>query len=360
MNLENIGEILKDQPKYRLTQAMKAVYDELITDWDETSTLPKALRALLNEACPLGIETEITKGKASSKALITLADGAQVEAVLMQHKKTLAVSSSFAMDLQETGAMTGRRNTVCVSTQVGCPMGCLFCATGKLGFKRNLTAEEIVEQVLLFARLLKKQDQRVTNVVFMGMGEPFLNYDEVIKAVGLVHDKFGLGARRMSISTCGIVPGIKRLAKERFEVNLAFSLHAPNDLIRTKLMPANITYSLQDVMKALDYYVEQTNRQVMYEYIMLDGINDSPKEARELIALLKDRLAVINLIPYNGKEFKPSSRERREQFKKILGAGHIRVIERAGYGLEIDGACGMLVATRRRQGYDGQERKAIS
>jgi 23S rRNA (adenine2503-C2)-methyltransferase len=348
MNLENIGEILKDQPKYRVTQAMKAVYDELVSDWDETSTLPKDLRAQLNEACPLAIEAEITKGKASSKALVTLADGANVETVLMQHKKTIAVSSSFAMDMGETGPMAGRRNTVCVSTQVGCPMGCLFCATGKQGFKRNLSAEEMLEQVLLFARLLKKQDQRVTNVVFMGMGEPFLNYEEVIKAVALIHDKFGLGARRMSISTCGIVPGIKRLAKERFEVNLAISLHAPNDFIRTKLMPANITYSLQDVMKALDYYVEQTNRQVMYEYIMLDGVNDSPKEARELIALLKDRLAVVNLIPYNGKEFKPSSREKREQFKKILGAGHIRVIERAGYGQEIEGACGMLAGKSKK------------
>lgn len=357
MNLEQLGEVFKDQPKYRITQAMKAVYEDLITDWDEISTLPKAIRTQLNESCPLGIDFELVKGKSSEKALIALEDEAQVEAVLMQHKKASGVSTSFAMDTADLNAMTGKRNTVCISTQVGCPMGCLFCATGKLGFKRNLTADEMVLQVLLFARILKKKGERVTNVVFMGMGEPFLNYEEVMKTVALLHDKLGLGARRMSVSTCGIVPGIKRLAKERFEINLAISLHAPNDLLRTKLMPSNVTYSIKEIMRALDYYVEQTNRQVMYEYIMLAGINDSPKEARELIALLAGKLAVVNLIPYNGKEFKPSTRERREQFKKILGAGHIRVVERAAYGQEIEGACGMLAGTRRRQGSAGQEFK---
>ncbi len=342
MNLEQLSEVFKDQPKYRLTQAMKAVYEDLITDWEETSTLPKNLRAELNEKCPLGIDFELVKGKSSEKALVTLTDQSQVEVVLMQHKKSLGTSTSFAMDTADKNAMSGKRNTICVSTQVGCPMGCLFCATGKLGLKRSLTADEMVAQVMLFARMLKKKDERVTNVVFMGMGEPFLNYDEVIKAISILHNKLGLGARRMSVSTCGIVPGIKRLAKERFEVNLAISLHATTDLLRTKLMPYNSTYSINDIMRALDYYVEQTNRQVMYEYIMLDGINDSPKDARELIALLAGKLAVVNLIPYNGKDFKASSREKREQFKKILGAGHIRVIERASYGQEIDGACGML------------------
>lgn len=329
MNLDKLGEIFEDQPKYRLTQAMKAVYEDLITDWEESSTLPKNLRTQLNEACPLTIDFELLKGKASEKALVKLSDGAEIEVVLMGHRDG--------------------RNTICISTQVGCPMGCLFCATGKLGFKRNLTSDEMVMQVLLFARLLKKKEERVTNVVFMGMGEPFLNYDEVMKAVTALHDKLGLGARRMSISTCGIVPGIKRLAKERYEVNLAISLHAPTDLLRDKLMPANSTYALTDIMRALDYYVEKTNRQVMYEYIMLEGINDSPKEARELIGLLKDRLAVVNLIPYNGKDFKPSPREKREQFKKILGAGHIRVVERASYGQEIDGACGMLAGRKKVQ-----------
>jgi 23S rRNA (adenine2503-C2)-methyltransferase len=327
MNLDNIGEVLEKEPKYRLTQAMKAVYEELIADWQDTSTLPKNLRDQLNEVCPLAIDYELTKGKTSDKALVTLADGAQIEAVLMSHKDG--------------------RHTVCVSTQVGCPMGCLFCATGKLGLTRSLSANEMVEQVLLFARILKHKELRVNNVVFMGMGEPFLNYEEVIKAVTALHDKLGLGARRMSISTCGIVPGIKRLAKERYEVNLAISLHAPTDLLRSKLMPSISVYPLKELFKAIDYYVEQTNRQVMYEYIMLDGINDSAKEARELVLLLKGRLAVVNLIPYNGRDYKPSNRERREQFKKILGAGHVRVVERASYGIEIEGACGMLAGRRK-------------
>jgi 23S rRNA (adenine2503-C2)-methyltransferase len=226
-------------------------------------------------------------------------------------------------------------------------MGCRFCATGKLGLKRNLSAEEMVEQVLIFARLLKAEGKKVSNVVYMGMGEPFLNYDEVLRSVAILHDKLGLGARRLSISTCGVVPAIKRLAKERFEVNLAISLHAPNDQLRSSLMPVNDNYPLKELFRAIDYYVEQTNRQVMYEYIMLAGINDGPKEARELSKLLAGRLAVVNLIPYNGKEFKASKREQREQFKKILGANKIRVIERASFGQEIDGACGMLAGGKK-------------
>ncbi len=329
MNLENIVEVFEGQPKYRLTQAMKAIYDDLISDWEEVSTLPKTLRTKLAETCPLFIDFEIVKGKHSDKALLSLGDGEFVEAVLMNHKDG--------------------RHTVCVSTQVGCPMGCLFCATGKQGFKRNLKSEEIIDQVLLFARILKKNNERVTNVVFMGMGEPFLNYEEVMKTITVLHDKFGLGARRMSVSTCGIVPGIKRFAKERYEVNLAISLHAANDLLRSRLMPANITYSLKEIMTALDYYVEKTKRQVMYEYIMLDGINDSARDAREVIGLLKDRLAVVNLIPYNGKEYKPSTKKNVEQFKKILGAGHVRVVERASYGQEIDGACGMLAGRKKEK-----------
>lgn len=322
MNLQNITTVLEGLPKFRLTQAMKAVYEELITDWNETSTLPKELRTKLNESCPLAINCEIVRGKNSEKALITLADETKIEAVLMNHKD--------------------ERHTVCISTQVGCPMGCLFCATGKLGLTRNLSAEEMVEQVMLFARILKTRDERVNNVVFMGMGEPFLNYEEVMRAVTILHDKLGIGARRMSISTCGIVPGIKRLAKEKFDVNLAISLHAPTDALRIKLMPSSYSYPMKELFTALDYYVEQTNRQVMYEYIMLDGLNDSNKEARELVKLLQGRLAVVNLIPYNGKDFKPSKKTAIEQFKKILGAGHVRVIERASYGSEISGACGML------------------
>ncbi|EKD23850.1 MAG: hypothetical protein ACD_81C00165G0001 [uncultured bacterium] len=333
MNIQGINEILIDQPKYRQQQIEKAIYGEFISDWSEAIALPEHLRKQLAEACPLDIHAEETISSGDSrKALIILEDELKIEAVLMMHK--------------------GDRNTVCVSSQVGCPMGCLFCATGKLGFKRNLTADEIVEQVLYFARQLKKENKRVTNIVFMGMGEPMVNYDNVMAAIRILNNPngFNLGARRMSISTSGIPEGIRKFAREGLEVNLALSLHAPNNELRCKIMPVSRRHSLEEVMDALREYVDITHRKIMFEYIMIKDVTDTPELAHELVKLLSGWLGYVNLINYNQTEmFAPSTRERIEEFKQILEDGHITVVQRYTFGQDIDGACGQLAARTKLQ-----------
>lgn len=334
MNTTRINEVLADQPKYRWQQAERAIYVGLVGDWAEVSVLPADLRERLAEACPLAIEAEESvSADGSRKALITLEDGLKIETVLLKHKDG--------------------RHTVCVSSQVGCPLGCLFCATGRLGYKRNLTSEEIVEQVLYFARQLKKQDKQVTNVVFMGMGEPLLNYDNVLAAIRTLNrsDGFNMGARRISISTAGIPKGIRQLAREGLEVNLALSLHAPNNELRGQIMPISKNYTLTQVMTALAEYIEATNRRVMFEYVMIKNINDAPEHAKQLVKLLSGWLAFVNLINYNETDlFYPSTAERIDKFKKILEDGHITVVQRHSFGQGIDAACGQLAAKKRAAG----------
>jgi 23S rRNA (adenine2503-C2)-methyltransferase len=253
-------------------------------------------------------------------------DDENIETVLMKHKE---------------------RNTICVSTQVGCPLNCSFCATGKMGFKRNLEIGEIVEQVLFFGRYLKAKKEKVTNIVFMGMGEPFLNYDNVLGAIRYLNQKdgFNLGARHISISTSGIPDKIRKFAKEDIEVNLALSLHSADDSTRTKLMPVNKAYPLQRVLDALTYYQDKTHRKIMFEYIMIAGINDSEADARKLIELTKKYTCLINLIPYNSSQnsiYKVSTTERIAKFKKILESARVNVLQRFSYGRDIDAACGQL------------------
>ena len=336
MNLKYLGEILKDEPAFRLKQIKKAVYQDLIENWSEATTLSLALREKLSEKCPLKINGEIfpSKDQETAKALITLDNGLKIEAVLMQHKE--------------------ERNTVCVSSQIGCPLGCIFCATGKLEFKRNLKAEEIVEQVLFFARHLKKKDKKITNVVYMGMGEPFLNYDNVIESIRILNDKdgFNLGVRRISISTIGISEGIEKLADEGLEINLAISLHAPNDEIRSRLIPYNINYPIKKIFKALEKYIKKTRRRVMLEYIMIKGENDSDEQAYQLSKLIKNMknpLCFVNLIAYNPTGiFKPSDQQRIKEFKNILEQEHIDVTERHRFGREVKAACGQLAYSKSR------------
>lgn len=319
-------------PAFRTKQAIQAIFHNLISSWDEATVLPKDIRERLQEEFPLEIASQILEAedRQSAKAVIRLADDAVVETVLMRHP--------------------GGRNTVCVSSQVGCALDCSFCATGKLDFKRNLSAWEIAEQVLLFARLLKKTGQRVTNVVFMGMGEPFLNYNEVISAVHLLNDrdKFGLGARSISISTVGIPAGIKKMAGEKLQINLAVSLHAPNDALRSRIMEINKKYPLAQVLKVTSEYISATNRRVMVEYLMLDKINDSEENAKELAAVLKQylkRLFFVNLIVYNPTgDFKPALPRQVARFKKILEGEGITVTERYRFGQDITGACGQLAS----------------
>ncbi|MFH1188345.1 MAG: 23S rRNA (adenine(2503)-C(2))-methyltransferase RlmN [bacterium] len=324
----NIETVLADEPKYRIKQVKQAVFCDFVSDWGDIRSLPLQLRERLRKEVPLEIRAQsfISDKKDSIKALITLEDEALIETVLMRHQNG--------------------RNTVCVSTQVGCPMGCAFCATGTMGFVRNLTSDEIVIQVLFFARYLKQFDKRVSGVVFMGMGEPFLNYDKVMKAIDLLHDVEGLniGARRFSISTCGILEGIKKLAKEPLDINLAISLHASNDEIRRRLMPIAKTQTIQELLKYVDDYITMTNRRVMFEYVMIAGINDTDEHARQLVALMKKPLYVVNLISYNATgEFKASSQDWIQRFKEILDKNSVRVTIRHRFGRDIKGACGQLV-----------------
>ena len=331
MDLNKLKEILKDEPAFRLTQARELIFRQLIENWSAARGLPQPLRDRLAKEFPLGIAAQIlfSEKDDAAKAVITLDDGQKIETVLMIHKD--------------------KRNTVCVSSQVGCPMACIFCATGKMGFKRNLATSEIVEQVLFFARYLKKKNQKIDNIVFMGMGEPFLNYDAVLEAIRTINAKDGLniGARHISISTVGIIDGIEKLANEPLQVNLAISLHAPNDRLRAKIVPANEKYSIDLILRTVYRYVEKTNRRVMFEYIMIDGLNDSDAQARELATLIKERLslklAFVNLITYNPTgDFQPSKPERVKKFRQIIEEQNVEVTERFRFGREIKAACGQL------------------
>ncbi|MBI5046052.1 MAG: 23S rRNA (adenine(2503)-C(2))-methyltransferase RlmN [Candidatus Niyogibacteria bacterium] len=331
MDLSCLEKILEGEPKYRLKQAKEAVFRRLINDWSEASNLSAPLREKLNQTCPLQVRGEIVESASNAetlKAIITLQDGLKIEGVLMRHKN--------------------KRNTVCVSSQVGCPLGCRFCATGAMGFRRDLSASEIVDQVLFFARFLQKRgEQKITNVVFMGMGEPFLNYDNVVAAIKILNDKDGLsiGARKISVSTSGVIEGIKKLANEKFQVNLAISLHAPDDDLRSQLMPINRKYPLKEVLRAVDDYIRKTSRQVMFEYILLKGINDSEEDAKKLARLMRRSLYFVNLIAYNvvdGKNMEPSSAQAIKKFKNILEKAGVVVSERYRFGRDIKAACGQL------------------
>lgn len=319
---------MEKEPKYRMKQVKSAVFNDLIEDWDAVKVLPHKLREELEESCPLNIETKVfsSSKEGAIKIHLTLGDGLKVESVLLRHKDA--------------------RNTVCVSSQVGCPLGCQFCITGQAGFKRNLHYFEIVEQVLFFAKLLKKDKQKITNIVFMGMGEPFLNYDDVLRAIRVLNDKdgFNLGSRHFSISTVGIVEGIQKLAQEPLQVNLAISFHAPTDELRVKIMPINKKYPIKKILSAVADYIKKTKRRVMFEYIMIKDTNDSDEYAEKLAELVnKITLCFVNLISYNPTGiFKPSSLERIKRFKEILEKSGISVTQRYRFGQDIKAACGQL------------------
>jgi 23S rRNA (adenine2503-C2)-methyltransferase len=329
MNVNKIEEILKEEPKYRLKQVKKLLFQDLIESWDEATVLSKELRQKLSEDCPMSeLEPEkvlSSDGDDTIKALFILKDGLKIESVLMKHED--------------------KRKTVCVSSQVGCSMDCNFCATGQQGFKRNLTVGEIIDQVLFFARISKKE--RISNVVFMGMGEPFLNYDNVLEAIRILNDKDGLniGIRHISISTVGIIEGINKLADEKLQINLAISLHAPNNDLRVKLMPINKKYPIEDVITAVSSYIKKTKRRVMFEYLMIDEVNDSPDQAKELSKLIKKLVCFVNLISFNPvghSDFKSSPGWKIKKFKDILEKNNISVTQRYRFGQEIKAACGQL------------------
>jgi len=318
------------EPSFRAAQIRRWAYRSLVTDFAEMSNLPKALRERLAEMACLGtmepLKEMVSKDGLAHKVLFELRDGQTIESVLMHYNK---------------------RHTVCLSTQVGCAIGCPFCATGQGGFVRNLTPGEIVEQVLHFARLLKTEGAKVNNVVFMGMGEPLANYEATWQAIETLNapDGFGLGARRITISTVGLVPGIERLSRERLQVGLAVSLHAAEDALRDELVPINKRYPLDELMRACRDYVERTRRRISFEYALVDGINDSLGQARRLARLLRGLLCHVNLIPLNPTAecpYRPSPRKRVLGFQAELDRLGIANTLRVARGLDIQAGCGQL------------------
>ena len=342
----------RGQPVFRAKQLAGWIYSSLAPDFAAMRNLPIPLRErLAREASIAGpqVRREIkAKDGRTRKLLLELADGRLIETVLM---------------LYPASGESRARATVCVSTQAGCAYGCTFCATGQMGFDRHLTAGEIVAQVLHFARELRAQPwqapdgatiDRVSNLVFMGMGEPFHNYDNTLKAVRILNMAEGLniGARHMTISTVGLVPGILRLAEEPLQVNLAISLHAPNDAMRLRTMPVTRKYPIAQVLDACRQYVVRTNRQVTFEYVLLAGVNDAPEHARELAALRAPlrQLCHVNLIPVNktAASYAVPSGEAIRAFRETLRAGGVSNSVRAERGDDIAAACGQLSTHERR------------
>jgi 23S rRNA (adenine2503-C2)-methyltransferase len=338
---DELGALLaaEGQPAYRARQLFGALHGRTIADWDQASDLPARLRASLAERYRLAageLAVEAVSSDGTRKRLLRLWDGQEIE--------TVAIPS--------TSPQGHHRVSVCVSTQAGCAMACTFCATGMMGFSRHLTPGEIVDQVYTFARGAQV-GQRPTHVVFMGMGEPLANYEATLKAVRLLTDPQGLGLsqRRITVSTSGLVPEIERLAGESLEITLAISLHAPNDTLRSSLMPINRRYPLAELIRAASDYAERTGRRVSYEYVMLRGVNDSPREAAELVRLLPRRLSHVNLIPYNptGAAFSSTDRERARALLAQLQAAGLSATIRASRGRDVAAACGQLRAENRRR-----------
>lgn len=318
-------------PSYRANQIFKDLFKNGIDTYDQMTTLPENVKEFLNNNVPIlsivpSKEKESSDGS-TTKVLFKLDDGNLIEAVLMK--------------------FDDGRNTVCVSSQVGCAMNCKFCATGTLSFKRNLTYEEISDQVLFFSNKLCKKDEHVTHVVYMGMGEPFMNYEQMAKSIDMLRDDAALniGSRNITVSTCGIVPEINEFAEEFPQVNLAVSLHASTDKVRNEIMPISKKYPLEELMQASQEYTDKTHRRITFEYVMLEGINDSEKNAYELATLLRGMLCLVNIIPYNEtsiKNIRGSEKKKIDIFKSILDANHIQATVRVSLGKDIDAACGQL------------------
>jgi 23S rRNA (adenine2503-C2)-methyltransferase len=342
-NLYNLGqaelvELLKGwgEPAFRARQIERQLYVNAAGSVEEMTDLPKRLRDRLAAETTLGVLRPVREQQdddgLTRKMLWTLPDGWAVESVLMVYPD---------------------RATVCVSTQSGCAMGCVFCATGRMGLLKNLQPGEIVEQVLFFQRELRREPRgghdHVSNLVFMGMGEPFANYERWWGAVERLHDPqgFNLGARSMTVSTVGLAPGIRRLAEAPLQINLAVSLHAPNDALRSKLMPVNDRYPIAELLDAVARYIERTNRRVSFEYVLLQGENDTPELAEELAALVRGMLCHVNLIPWNpvpGAPLERSHRGRVQSFQQVLQDAGVPCTVRMERGVAIAAACGQLAA----------------
>jgi 23S rRNA (adenine2503-C2)-methyltransferase len=356
------------QPAYRADQLYQWLYQQVAVDSAEMSNLPASLRDRLAEEAQIEllapVAETVSRDGHTTKTLFRLHDGQLIETVLMRYD---------------------RRNTVCISSQAGCAMGCTFCATAQMGLQRNLTPGEITAQVLYFERWLRLKGEegkrgkegkgiasaddgsglrikgyeaphrsRVSNVVVMGMGEPLANYANLWSALRTLTDPagLGLGARKITVSTVGLAPGIDRFAEEELQINLAVSLHAPNDALRATLVPINQRYPIAEVIAACRRYVTRTHRRISFEYAMMRGINDSPGLAEELATLLQGMLCHVNLIPLNpvvGSPFQPSRREDLDAFVAILQQRGLPTTLRVRRGIDIDAGCGQLRARVARE-----------
>ncbi|MCT4616710.1 MAG: 23S rRNA (adenine(2503)-C(2))-methyltransferase RlmN [Candidatus Gracilibacteria bacterium] len=342
---EKVLEILQQYgfKPFRYKQIENAIYKNFIKDFNEINTVSKDTREILNKHFFFQelelVDRQNSSNNQTTKLLWKTRDGHFVESVIMRH-------------------LSGR-NTLCVSSQVGCAMKCSFCATGKLGLTRNLDFYEIVEQILYVSDILSQNGEGgLRNIVYMGMGEPFNNYAEVKKSIEIALDqkKINLANRRVTISTCGIVPMIKEFAKDFPQTSLAISLHAPNDKIRNELMPVNKAYPLEKLIGALDEYIASTNKKIFYEYIMIRDLNDLPEHAEQLGQLLKhQKIAHVNFIPYNpgeaasGLTYEATNKARIIKFQKILEKYGIPSTIRATLGDDIDAACGQLAAKAKNK-----------
>ncbi len=315
---------------FRAAQVMDWIYSKDAASFEAMTNVSKELRSKLSShfsfpilKCVRTLESEDLE---TIKFLWELPDGKKVESVLI---------------------LSGDRRTVCISCQVGCPARCAFCASGKEGLMRNLSPGEIVEQVLHINRILKQKGERVSHLVFMGMGEPLENYDAVVKSIQIfnLYEAFNISQRRITVSTVGVVEGIQRLAKEELTVNLVLSLHAPNQHIRKKIIPYARKYPLEEILMAMDNYSRETKRDITYEYTLLAGINDRIEHAKELAQLLKEKQCTVNLIPYNpveGLNLNRPEKENIESFRDTLDSAGINTTWRYTKGKDIAAACGQL------------------
>lgn len=333
-NLTEIENFMleNEQSKFRAKQVYNWLYLKSVKDINSMTDLPLNTRELLSEKtklCSISIKEKQISRDGTMKFLFELKDGSYAEAVLMR--------------------FDNRANlTACISTQVGCPMGCSFCATAKLGFTRNLDIEEIIQQIFL---IQSDTGLKVTNIVYMGQGEPLLNFDNLLGSIKIFREQFQIGARRITVSTCGIIPKINKLAELNFQSTLAISLHAPNQDKRQSIMPVAIKYKFDELISTLKKYTEITGRRVTVEYVLMKDINDSVDDAKQLAYAISKLKSNVNLIVYNQNEkspYKKPTKESIQKFKYILEASGKKVTIRLERGADIDAACGQLSSKMKK------------
>ena len=335
LTLEQLEELMvqENQNKYRAKQLFSWIYEKNVTDFDLMSDISKKFIAILKEKYCLIKPTIFTKQVSSDgtiKLLLEMEDGAKVETVLMRYNYG---------------------QVACVSSQVGCNMGCSFCASGLLKRQRNLTTSEMVGEILVLNDLIKEENLRVTHVVVMGTGEPFDNFDNVMNFIKIINNQkaLAIGARHITVSTCGIPDKIRMYASSGLQINLAISLHAPNDELRSKLMPINKAYPLHELMEAIKYYNVTADRRITFEYILLKDVNDTMECADELASLIRPVFAYVNLIPYNEVNENGYHRSTRaKEFMDRLMKKGVNVTIIKEFGTDIDAACGQLIAKKEK------------